>query len=1049
MANREGILRAIEAQERLRGTLPDAVVDTTIAALRAQLDADVADPAGPTEATRRRQATVLFADVAGYTSYASGVDAELVARVMNDLWAEVDQVITARGGRIEKHIGDAVLGVWGVDGAREDDPEQAVRAALELRSAFERFRATNDLDVSVRVGVNTGPVVFGPVGTAGELGVTGDAVNVASRVEGLAPPGAVLITHDTFRQVRGFFDVQARDPERVKGKAEPLLTYLVERAKTRAFDLRTRGVEGIETTMVGRDAELAVLQDAYRAAVEGGECGLVTVRGEPGAGKSRLLHEFVAWLDLRPEGIYYLKGRAVPGLQVVPRGLLRELFAFRFEVFDDDPRPVVATKLRAGFAPLDPDAVDVLGHWLGFDLGDPPAVRALRGSPDFGVVATAHLTHHLRHVATGPSVLLLEDVHWADDESLDAIEHVAAQDALPLLIVAVARPELADRRPGWGGPVGDRSRVVDLEPLTASDADRLVRDILRRVAQLPEPLVAAIVDHADGNPFYLEELVKMLLDQGTIVAVDDGPWRVVGDLDTLDVPPTLAGVLQSRLDGVGPGERAALQHAAIIGRTFWDDAVAALLADTGPAQVSRADLAAVIAAVRRRELVVPSERSTFTGSDELRFKHALLRDAAYDTVLLADRERLHSAAADWLRARAGDRLDEHLGPLADHLVRAGRLVEAAEALERAAHRATRSGAPSTAVALLRRAIELRRGPADDDDGTLTDSMVQLGAALGRIGLYDEALEWLRQGTAAAERAGTRSPQVLARCAMVDIAFDRAEWEDARRLLDEALALAEGAAADHLGEALQLAAWLGIYEDRLDDAISHAERAVRLLPAIDDADLACRITHVAGACHVEAGHLDVGRARFEEALGIARRAGNLNREAMVLSSIGVEAHLRAGTDSEAIRFAIDAYAEAREIYARLGIVPGELTSLNNLVQAEIEAGELDAARAHLAEALERSWARGHASAGSFAVLLCAELAIATGDVDRGLTLLGAQRVDQRTEPNSREIERVLELFGLDRDRAEARMVEGEQQSLDDLVPGLIRELAGGEQAGTST
>jgi hypothetical protein len=280
--------------------------------------------------------------------------------------------------------------------------------------------------------------------------------------------------------------------------------------------------------------------------------------------------------------------------------------------------------------------------------------------------------------------------------------------------------------------------------------------------------------------------------------------------------------------------------------------------------------------------------------------------------------------------------------------------------------------------------------------------------------------------------------------MIDIAFDRAEWDDARRLIDEAVALAEGAGADHLGEALHLAAWLGIYEDHIDDALRHADRAIELLSAIDDADLACRITHVAGVSHFEAGHLDVGRARFEEARGIARQAGNLSREAMVLGSIGVEAHLRAGEDSEAIRFAIAAYAEAREIYARLGIVPGELSALNNLVQAELEAGELDAARAHLAEALERSWARGHATAGSFAVLLCAELAIVTGDVDRGLSLLGAQRVDPRTEPNSREIERILELFGIDRDRAEARMVEGEQDSLDDLVPELLRELAGGDR-----
>jgi class 3 adenylate cyclase/tetratricopeptide (TPR) repeat protein len=1041
--DRARILQAIEAQEQLRGTVPDDVLNTTIAALRAQLD-DA--PATTEEPTRRRQGTVLFADVAGYTAYAAGLDAEVVARVMNDLWTEVDQVIRVRGGRIEKHIGDAVLAVWGVDGAREDDPERAVRAALDLRDAFERFRAEQDLDVSVRIGVNTGPVVFGPVGTTGEHAVTGDAVNVASRVEGLAPPGTVLVTHDTFRHVRGVFDVQACAPALVKGKSEPLVTYVVEQAKARAFDLRTRGVEGVETAMVGRTAEMAVLQDAYRAAVEDRTCRMVTVVGEPGAGKSRLLHEFVAWLDLRPEGVYYLKGRAVPDLRAVPRGVLRELFAFRFEVFDDDPRPVVSAKLRAGLSPLGPDEAEVLGHWLGFDLGDPPAVHALRGSPDFGRVATAHLTDHLRHAAAGPSVLLIEDAHWADDESLDAVEHVAAGTPLPLLVVAAARPELADRRAGWGTSLGDRSAVVGLGRLTTADADRLVRDILRRVVALPDPLVSTIVDHADGNPFYIEEIVKMLLDDGVVVAAEDAPWRVVGDIADLDVPPSLAGVLQSRLDGLRHRERAALQHAAVVGRTFWDDALAALLTATGPRAVGPVDLAPTLGEVRRRELVTGSDRSTFAGSEEYRFKHALLRDATYDTVLLADRGRLHSAAADWLRIRAGDRLDEHLGPLAEHLVRAGRTIEAAEVLERAARRATGSGAPRTAANLLRQAIDLHRRGGTADDEAATTAMVDLGAALCHTGDYDEAGEWLTEGLARAEQGGDVSLAVRARCAMAEIAMDRGEWAAARALIEEASTQAEHAGVERLGEALHLAAWLEIYEDRIDVAAACADRAMALRPTIEDRDLVCRITHVAGVCSSQAGDFDEGRARFEEAIDIARRAGNPSRRAMVLGSLGVAAHLRAGTDTTAFRFAIDAYAEARTVYARLGVVPGELTSLNNLVQAEIEAGDLDHARSHLAEALARTWDVGHVTGGMFALLLCAELAIATGAVERGLALLGAQRADPRAEPNSREVDRILDHFGIGPERAAAGMAAGAQLALDELVPRLIAELAAPPPAG---
>ena len=337
---------------------------------------------------RRGQATVLFADMAGFTALSERLDAELVAGLMNGLWAVVDGAIEQRGGQVDKHIGDAVMGVWGWGGTREDDPERAVRAALDLRDAFQAFASANGLPIEVRIGVNTGPVLFGIVGSSGEeRTVTGDAVNVASRVEGLAPHGAVLVAHDTYRHVRGVFDLRPLDPVVVKGKAEPLRTYLVERPKPRAFHLRTRGVEGVETPMLGRDGELEVLQHEFVDATTTRRARVVTIVGEPGAGKSRLLDEFAAWVDLRPETVLYLKGRSVPDLEIVPRGLLRELFAYRFEILDDDPRATVADKLLDGLAPLDARDAHIVGRWLGFDIECDEEVGDLAGSGDFGVIA--------------------------------------------------------------------------------------------------------------------------------------------------------------------------------------------------------------------------------------------------------------------------------------------------------------------------------------------------------------------------------------------------------------------------------------------------------------------------------------------------------------------------------------------------------------------------------------------------------------------------------------------------------------------------------------
>jgi class 3 adenylate cyclase len=530
---------ALEAQRTLLG---DVVVDAAIGPMRRRL----AELEGQSQSSQQRKlATVLFADVSGFTTLSETMDAEVVAGIMNDLWAVVDAAITGHGGRIDKHIGDAVMALWGAETAREDDPEMAVRGALAMQAAIEEFCATAPgarggeegahggapLQMAIRIGVNTGPVLLGAVGTTGEFTAMGDAVNLASRLEHAAPVGGVLVSHDTYRHIRGVFDVLAQEPITVKGKAEPVQTYLVQRAKPRSFRMATRGVEGIETRMVGRDHELGMLQEAYADAIESAETRVVTIIGEAGVGKSRLLYEFDNWVELQPETVIYFKGRGTPNTRNVPYSLFRDLFAFRFDIRDSDSAAVALEKFQRGMAGyVEPDQAAVTGHWLGFDFAASEAVQRLLGATGFAETARAHLVRYFRNVlAEDPAVVLLEDIHWADDSSLDLAAYLPA--AIPearLLVVAVTRPSLFERRPNWGE--GEAAfQHVHLKPLSKRASRALVEEILQRVEDIPDRLRDLIVDAAEGNPFYVEELVKMLIDQGVIERVTSDELRMTSE----------------------------------------------------------------------------------------------------------------------------------------------------------------------------------------------------------------------------------------------------------------------------------------------------------------------------------------------------------------------------------------------------------------------------------------------------------------------------------------------------------------------------------------
>jgi class 3 adenylate cyclase/ribosomal protein L40E len=440
----------------------------------------------------RRLVTILFSDVKGSAAMAEQLDPEDVMDIMSGAFKFLIEPIYNYEGTLARLMGDAILAFFGAPIAHEDDPERAIRAGLDIVQGARQYAAKLQQErgisgFNVRVGINTGLVVVGEVGSDLRLEYTamGDAVNLAARMEANAPPGGILISHDTYRHVRGVFTVRPQEPLIVRGKPEPVLTYLVEAAKARPWRKDVRGVEGIETRLVGRDVELLALQTAFLDAVDEAETHVVTIVGEAGVGKSRLMDEFDIWSELRPETFWFFKGRAASTAQTVPYHLMRDMFAYRFNILESDNAATVLTKFREGMAAiLEPDRADLVGQLVGFDMqaAGSEAVQALLGSPNFRQLASAYFVQYARGLlAQYPMLILLEDLQWADDSSLDLVAQLVAEipdDAL--FVVGAARPALSERRPYWGEGQAAYLRL-ELKPLSKRATRALVAEVLQKV----------------------------------------------------------------------------------------------------------------------------------------------------------------------------------------------------------------------------------------------------------------------------------------------------------------------------------------------------------------------------------------------------------------------------------------------------------------------------------------------------------------------------------------------------------------------------------------
>lgn len=871
---------AIAALEGQRATLGETVLELALAPLRAQL-AHRTRPQG----LQRRQVTVLFADVVESTALAQRLNAEDMLEVLSGALRRMAAIVEAHQGRVLRFTGDGLKAAFGMDETREDDAERAVRAGLAiLQVGREQAEAAARLhgvtDFAVRVGVHSGDVALG-AGVEDDNTAMGAAVNIAARMEQSAPPGGLRISHDTWSQVRGLFDLQAQPPLPVKGVDAPMQTYLVRAARERGVASVERGLQGLSAPMLGRAPELQRLLQTVAQARQTRQLQALTLVGDAGLGKSRLLREGMAALkDCR-----LLTLRSQPDSQLRPWGLLRSLLALQCGVADTDSADVAKRKVVEGLSPWFEDRgerqAQLIGQLSGLDFADSPTVKGLdpRSLRDQALLALRAYLQAMAAQSGGLPVLIVEDLHWADDSSLDLLQHLLAHAAeLPLALVMTARPPLLVRRPDWVEPetaaTADGAVVlITLSPLPAAYSDELVQALLQGLGEVPPRLSELIADQAEGNPYYMEELVRRLIDDG-VIDTTAPQWTVqLERLDTLRLPTTLVGLLQARLDALPAADRQAARQASVIGHVFWDDALQALNAQAPQA----------LPALQRAAFVKARQTSDFEGTAERQFDHHLLHQVTYDTLLKAERKLGHGAAARWLQARTQGRGAEFLAMTGEHAERAGETALAIDCFEQAGQDAQARFANAIARSAYRRALALL---GEIDPGRSIDLMSQVGKIADVLGdratqdtMHTEIATLLERHPDDARRARLLFERAL-------LADRRGDFSASEPLARQAFELAERCgAAQWAAMAQGQLAWLHIARQDYLGATLHIETGLPWAGRIEGeklrAETEAQLLTLSGMVEMVLSRLDEARCTL---MAVVSRGHALGKPRLLLGAL---------------------------------------------------------------------------------------------------------------------------------------------------------------------
>jgi len=999
---------------------------------------DETHPATDTLSTPTEQNKVVTAVYIEAGDYAQLVEedrgVEVARWAIRDFWKAAEHVVVTHGGQVIVRLDNHLLAVWGVDATSEDDPEQAISAALAVQDAL-RMRKDTALNVDepppLRIGINTGAVLLTAGDRAGTITASGATVSLANRLADNAE-GLILISHDTFREVRGVFSVVPEADMRVRGRKEPVAVYRVTGAKARAFRRETRGLEGVETRMIGREAEFKQLQNAFLNAVEDRETQVVTVLSEAGVGKSRLLYEFANWSDLRPEKYRIFRGRATPIMTNRPYALLRDILSFRFEILDSDRPDVVRDKMENGIKDLvgdNPEMAHLIGYLAGFDFGDSPYLKGLLPDPQ---QLTARARQMFMRLLVGitergyPVMMQLEDIHNADDATLNLLNDTAGElPSVPMMMVCLARPALLERRPTWGSGQNFHRRI-ELSPLDKRDSRDLALEILKQVADVPKELRDLLVERAEGNPLYMEELVKMLIED-RVIHKGESAWTVeVSRLSGLRVPPTLAGLLQARLDTLLYPERIALQRASVAGRVFYSGAIRAL---DGTDDVKLTDLDGILKRLTARGFIARRETSAFAGNAEYIFAQNMLRDAVYNNLLQRHARAYHAGVAQWAIEASGARINEYLPLIAEHYEKAGEAEKAAEFLAQAGERAVGISAYHEALDFLTRALNLLPEPR-------AEWLMKLGEVHYALSNFEAAREAF-EGCLALIPQREDKPDLAARALqqLGDMALNLGSYENAEYYFSESLSCAiYSSQLATLGWAFAGLGHLELKRGRYEEAKQHLEHGVDLSQMVGDVELELVNLNRLGYAAAMEGNLDGARQQWEAGLTQARMVGNRRRESVFLLNIAEADRIEERFAQARIRFQ-DALTVSQEIGDRENVAMIH----NNLGLVDVMAGNLHEARTHLDSALKIATAIGAVQATVAIIASFAQLRARAGDTVGALVLLDAVLNHPAADAELRaDTEQVLGKLKVDSNMVEEGISVAETLDFDTIVRDLLNK-----------
>jgi class 3 adenylate cyclase/tetratricopeptide (TPR) repeat protein len=897
---------------------------------------------GYSPVSERRLCSVLFVDLVGFTPLAEKRDPEEIRELLSIYFDRAQAVVGHYGGTVEKFIGDAVMAVWGAPVANEDDAERAVRAALDVVAAVSELGDESGVGLVARAGVVTGEVAI-TIGKVSEGMVLGDTVNSASRVQSVAPPGAVLVDESTWRAASGAIAFSEFGELQLKGKEEPVQAWRAIRVVA-----QRKGVgrsERLEPPFVGRDEELRLIKDMFHATARENRARLISVVGIPGIGKSRLGWEFLKYVDGLAETVYWHSGRSPAYGEGITFWALGEMVRTRAGITESEEATSARSKLAASVAEFLPDGEERkwveprLSHLLG--LADAPP-------GDREELFSAWRNIFERVAAVAPTVMVFEDLQWADPGLIDFIESILERSRNhPIMIVTLARPELMDRRPGWGA--GQRNFIsLHLEPLAEAAMRRLLDGFVKG---LPEQVAASILERAEGVPLYAVETVRMLVGRG-MLEQREGIYDVAGELGALEIPETLQALIASRLDALAPEQRSLLQDAAVLGNSFSADVLFVVRGG------DRSALESQLRDLVRKEFLSPVADPRSPERGQFGFVQGLIAEVASSMLSRRDRSAKHLAVAKHLEALEDEELT---GLVAAHYVEAHRAspegpeseqiaVGAREWLSKAGQRALSLGSPEQALSFFEQALEIT------PPGAERAAVLELaGEAAARANTYERALVLIEEAIGYYESVADQAAagRVTAKLGPV-LGVGLGRFSETIQRCEHAFAgIAPGVdkrVRAQLASELCSAHSLAGSPER---ALEWAEKALVLAEQLDDIEL------LAGAIGAKGGALfNLGRHREAVILvrgqvALAEAAGFLREQATGLLYLSVFVL------DDNPREALSAAIESMELARRAGVGGPEITNLLNSAEISVLLGETKDARAAIAELRQRDLPLEHA------------------------------------------------------------------------------------------